>query len=526
MELAPIIQVDISQYGITDFLMNIMNAQKAYDYILIGDLIDIQLIPFLSTMQENIRNTCDVMFGEEVWEANIKKLYDKDSGLAKLVEEAKDKWLTSEETTYWIEQTNSGLYTLASVDDKGQYYLHSNTNPQIEASEFAQNYFDMTCDNYVVFGLGLGYQWEALSKLDEDIKISIYENSIDVIVHAMMSNVMDWIWDSDNINLHYDQDLKKMVNKISGCLDNDVDMGMIIHYPSLRHVENQDIKEKLERIFIRDSGIRNMSALMESNFRSNINHRTDVIDVLKPDFQGKNVIIVAAGPSLDNNVELLKNKPNNTIVMATGTVFRKLMSLGVDIDYVIVSDANRRILGQLKGYMDCKIPMLYLSTAYKGFAREYAGDKYIILQKEYDRAEEEAKKLGTNTYKTGGSVATTALDVCISLGCASIAFLGLDLAYTGNYAHASGTSRRVANDIEDMQKVKGYQLTWNTGEEYSIKEVWLTASNLFSMYRSWIEKRLMEKDVNMSVYDATEGGAVIEGMNILPLSKYYKDICS
>lgn len=524
MELASEIQVDVSEYGITDFLTNIVETQKSYDYILMADLIEIQLMPFLNSMQENIRNTCDVMFSEEIWNINLEKLKVKDMFLATQVEQAKDRWLAQDDASYWIEQTNSGLYTMASFDGKGQYYLHSNTNPQVEAAEFAQYYYDMTCDSYVVFGLGLGYQWEELSKLDDGVCINIYENNLDVIVQAMFANVMDWIWDNPNVQLYFDSDLKKMTQELSTSIDKEKDVSFIIHYPSLRHVDNLDIKEKLERIFIRDSGIRNISALMESNFRSNIRNKTDVVDSLRDNFEGKNAIVVAAGPSLDNNVVLLKNKPENTLIIATGTVFKKLMNLGIDIDYVIVADANKRIFGQLAGYMDCKIPMIYLSTACKNFGKEYAGEKYIILQKDFPRAEEEAEKLGVNTYKTGGSVATTALDVCISLGCASIAFVGLDLAYTGNMAHATGTSRRVANDIEDMLKVPGYELSWLSEKEYNVTEVELTASNLFAMYRDWIEKRLKESDVTVPVYDATEGGAVIEGMKIISLAEYYENI--
>lgn len=429
-----------------------------------------------------------------------------------------------EQALYWLEPTNSGLFTMSSIDDKGQYYIHSNTNPQIEAKEFAQYYYDVVYDKYIILGLGLGYHVDELSKLDEGIAISVYEDSLQVILQAMMANKLDWLWDNERINLIYDPDLKLMRKELSDDISGDAHMSFIIHYPSLRHIDSLEIKAKLQKIFIRDSGIRNMRALMESNFRSNMSNMTDVVDVLKEKFEGKHAIVVAAGPSLDNNVKLLLQKPKDTLVIATGTVFRKLMALGVDVDYVIVSDANRRIFGQVSGYLDCNIPMIYLSTAYRGFGDKYQGEKYIVLQKDYDRAEEEAKKLGVQTYQTGGSVATTALDVCIQLGCASVAFLGLDLAYTGNMAHAEGTSRRVANDIEDMQKVEGYEIEWVSQNKYKIKKVQLTASNLFDMYRNWMEVRLMEKDVIMPIYDASEGGSVIKGMEIISLKNYFEKV--
>ena len=521
MENTETIGIDISDFGLADFLVNIMNAQKADDYILIADLIQMQMIPFLLSVQESVRNFCDVMFCQEIWEENIVRLREKSPKLAALIEKEQEKWFAAENPEYWLEPTNSGLFTLASSDDKGVYYFHSNWNPQLEAVEFANYYYDMTCANYIVLGFGLGYHCEALANMDEDICINIYENDLSVVVQAMMANNLGWLWNNENVNIIYDNDFSTMSKELS---KTDVeDKVFVIHHPSLRHIKNSDIKAKLEHIFIRDSGIRNQRALMESNFNSNIRNKTDVIDVLKERFDGKHGIIVAAGPSLDNNVEQLLNKPDNTLIIATGTVFRKLISLGVEVDYVIVADANRRIFGQLAGNLDSMVPLLYLSTAYKGFAEKYKGDKYVILQRDHNLAMEEARRLGVDTYGTGGSVSTTALDVCISLGCASIAFIGLDLAYTGNFAHATGTSRRVANDVYDMQKVPGYEISDSTdGAAYEVKKVELTSSNLFDMYRNWIEKRVKEKDVKIPIYDATEGGSFINGMKIVTLKEYFE----
>ena len=144
----------------------------------------------------------------------------------------------------------------------------------------------------------------------------------------------------------------------------------------------------------------------------------------------------------------------------------------------------------------------------------------MILQKDYDRSEEMAGQLNVNTYNTGGSVATVALDVCIQLGCKSIAFVGLDLAYTDNLAHAEGTARRVANDIEDAKKVDGYAYYYAEDGKYKVKKTTVPTSNLFDMYRGWMEKRIVKEDVDTLVYDASEGGSIVEGMEIIPLKNW------
>jgi hypothetical protein len=143
--------------------------------------------------------------------------------------------------------------------------------------------------------------------------------------------------------------------------------------------------------------------------------------------------------------------------------------------------------------------MLFLSTAYREFAEKYNGDKYIIMQKGYDKAEEFAKDNGYNLYETGGSVSTTALEIGIRLGCRSIIFLGLDLAYTDDYVHASGTSRRELDDSSNL--IEAIDIYGNT----------IKTTKVLNIYRRWIEERI--KDIrDIEIIDATEGGVRIKGM--------------
>ena len=183
------------------------------------------------------------------------------------------------------------------------------------------------------------------------------------------------------------------------------------------------------------------------------------------------------------------------------------MALGIDVDYMIVTDANERIKWHLHGLEEQKIPMLYLATACQYYSSHYAGRKYLICQDGYAPAEKLAKEHGWQLYQTGGSVSTTALDVCIRLGCVSIALIGLDLAYTDNKAHADGTSRTDVDGTEEMQQVP------------AIGGGTVAASRLFQMYNRWIAKRVAEPDVTMPVYDATEGGAIVPGLSVTTLQE-------
>ena len=280
-----------------------------------------------------------------------------------------------------------------------------------EAADFAGYYYDRSCDSYILWGLGLGYHVKELFSLDDGISLQVFESDMDVIYHCLMATEMDMLFALPGFSLIYDPDFSKMIATLD-----ETTKSFIIHNPSLRHIPDAGIREQMEMFFIRDSGKRNAAVLFEANSRENFRNFDGYVDELKSQFQGKDVIIVAAGPSLDKNVEQLKNKKPGTIIMAVETVFRKLLSLGIDVDYMIVTDANSRIYGHMTGLENQTVPMLYLATAYKGFAKNYRGKKYLICQKGYDKAEELAHKQGWNLYETGGSVSTTALDVFIRLG--------------------------------------------------------------------------------------------------------------
>ena len=498
--------------GVNVSLQSILVAQENKDYVLLADLLELQLLPFLQSIQEAIRIYDVASTNPDVWERNMSVIKSIDEPLWKqiMVYHEQCEQANAEGTCsgrHRLEDTNCGAFTMAGQDELGTYYYHSNVNPIKEAAEFAGYYYQPGCEEYVIWGLGLGYHIQEMLKLDDGIKLTIYESDMDVIYHCLNAVDMSMYFASMNVTLIYDKEFTRILDALEQITEN-----FILHYPSLRHIKNEKIREQMEMFFIRDSGKRNVAILFENNSRENFKNYDGYVDELRTEFEGKDVVIVAAGPSLDKNVELLKNKKPNMLILSVGTAFRKLVQMGIEIDYMIATDANPRTYGHIRGFEEQQVPMLYLSTTYKGYAMNYKGKKYLICQNGYDRAEELAQKNGWNLYDTGGSVSTTALDVCILLGAKSIAFIGLDLAYTDNMAHASGTSSRVGVGMEDMQQVP------------AVGGGTVAASKLFMIYKRWIENRIQKADVTMPVYDATEGGAVVKGLRIITLEEYMGQI--
>ena len=488
-----------------DFIMNLfsslLEAQEKQDYVLLADIYEGQLMPFLIDIQIIINTKEGIIYDEIKYNENLRFLGDKDKEIfnALNISPNPNELLKK---GYEIEYTLTGLMTLAIIDNGQKYYLHSNNNVINEANILANSWYSEEKSEYIIYGLGLAYHVKELIDINNDIIIQIYESDINIIQLACAFSDIKNLLSNTNVKLFFDPEFTKIGSKLSNINDNN---GLYIHYPSLKNIKNNKIKEKFENYFIQHSSITNQINLMNSNFNSNIKNYNALVDELKYYFKNKDLYIIAAGPSLDVNYLQLKEVAKNNIILATGTVFRKLLKVGIEPNFVIVTDANERVYSQIKGFEQYQIPMLILSTAYKEFAQEYSGKKYLICQKDYKKAEEYAKKMGASLYRTGGSVSTTALDIGIQFECKRIIFLGLDLAYTDNFVHAEGTSRRNLADTKDLRQI----------EDIYGKKVYTSRS--LDMYRQWIEKRISGAE-GIEFIDATEGGARIKGMKTCKLS--------
>jgi len=494
----------ISQEYLIGMLDGFLNAQESKDYILLADLYEIQFAPFVLQLQEIIIHKEETLLEESLYQKNINVIQLHYPELCKNLISFPDLSKLNKEG-YEIELTACGLKTLARYDKNIKYYFHSNNQVFREGFELANSWYLSAEEKseYIIYGYGLGYHVKELSNLDRNIKIEIYESDINIIQLACVYTELTSISNNPNINLIYDPDFSKIFNRIKS-LGSDTEF--VIHYPSLRNIKNPSIRKSMENYFIQYSSMNNQRRLLNGNFNENILNYDSMMNELRETFSGRDLYIVASGPSLDKNFMQLREIRKNAIILATGTVLKKLINAGITPDYFIVTDANSRVYEQISGFENIQVPMLLLSTAFKDFAKKYQGKKYMICQKDYSKAEKYASLKGDMLFETGGSVSTTALDIGISFGCRRIIFVGLDLAYTDNFVHANDTSQR------DLICTEGL---WQVEDIYGNM---VYTNRTLDIYRGWIEKRIRGVE-NVEFIDATEGGAKIQGMKIMKLSE-------
>ncbi len=395
---------------------------------------------------------------------------------------------------YNVEITSSGYWTVKHIPDN--LYLHSNSNPMEEARVLVDRCFDSDKETYAVWGCGLGYHIVRLYEAARGaISITVFDEDAEIIELAMESGIMEHI-PEERITYIADHTGEEFVQFVA-----EHDAGVLLHYPSVKTIQNKALRDAMQEFFAGWNSVVQFHEELAVNFRSNIERCQSNVDELEAVFREKEVVLVAAGPSLDNSLEFLRKVSGKKVIVAVSTVLKKLLAMEIVPDYAVVMDSQKRTLGHIEGIENATVPLIVDSTACWEFADKYAGEKYIAYQKGYRPAEECALQQNRRMYETGGSVITLILDVVLQLGAKKVYFVGVDLAYPQGKSHASDTMDQKVRDISGMEPVKAV----NGDTVY--------ADSLFIGYRKWVERKIKEYPEVM-FYNCSDCGAEIEGTQI------------
>ncbi len=491
---------------ITDNLGTILNAQSEADYVLLADMLEISLLASVKNILESRISTDATNPSPEYLENNLEVLKNADNSgkynsLITLIQKNSAKYDSSfsaqTQYIYNVEQTNIGVPTLkVTTNDKSVYY-HSNVNPFSEGRMLAKYYAKPDTYNYNVFGFGFGYHIKALLELDRRFRINAIETNIEVLTMAFMYIDLADILSNDRFSLEYCP-LDNFADSFKSLLSNPENSSLLIHYPSLCTLEDGVLKQSLNNYFINFSSMYSQEKYLNWNFYYNMKLNSRPVDTLKDDFKSKDIIYVAAGPSLNYYFDYLKKNmvSDNTIIICASTIYRTLLNKNIIPDYVIMTDAQDNMISHIKDIDKTGSSLIYLSTACSNAVAAFNGDKYILFQYGYEPAENYANKNHLSLIETGGSVSTSAIDLILSFNCKSLTTIGLDLAYTDNKTHSYDTKNvDTSNRYIYVKNVKGESIP---------------TTNILNIYRKWIENRIKDvkniKLVNMS------HGAYIEGM--------------
>ncbi|HEY0987560.1 MAG TPA: 6-hydroxymethylpterin diphosphokinase MptE-like protein [Kofleriaceae bacterium] len=250
-------------------------------------------------------------------------------------------------------------------------------------------------------------------------------------------------------------------------------------------------------------------------------------------FTGQPMVIVAPGPSLASNIDQLRDLRGRAIVTAFSHSLKPVLAAGVVPDLVLTVDPQD-VRYHFAGCDLSRTCMINAATVHPALF-ELPAQRFLTLSANsaiddwiFDAVGEDAIVPG------GGSVATTAFSLALRWGCNPIVFVGLDLSFPGGayYVSTSSDGEARAQIAGGMMRVAGWSPGFQAmkaagGPAAPTERVvelpgWhggtVPSSFAFSLFHRWFVERIRAV-TDTTVFNCTEGGAFIDGMDHRPLAE-------
>ncbi len=156
----------------------------------------------------------------------------------------------------------------------------------------------------------------------------------------------------------------------------------------------------------------------------------------------KNVLVAAAGESLEKSIEIIKNSRDSFFLIAVDTAIGPLLSNRITPDLCIVLEAQHANLSDFYYNEAFNIPAVFDLTSSPEVIRKHCGKKYFILSDYTDTSlinTLKAYRLCPPLIPPLGSVGIAALYLALKISTSEVFFTGLDFSFTPDKYHSNGS---------------------------------------------------------------------------------------
>ncbi|UOF91409.1 DUF115 domain-containing protein [Fodinisporobacter ferrooxydans] len=434
--------------------------------------------------------------------------------------------------SYKAEPAKNGETAFSLLTNGKWQALTSKYNPIQEAAIQVEKQWQDDCDLYIVFGIGGFYHIEeVLNRVSEKNKVLVIAHDIELFHMILTCRDLKKTLADSRLELFLGQSLENVSDRLEFEFKQDVfyiPKVCIIEHPvecKLAH-EYYDMAKKLlvnnYRGALADMGTRvRFGDQWARNILGNLPYILQSADLkeLLHAFSGKPAILVSAGPSLNKNIQLLKEVGDRALIVCVDTAYRSLYRQGIVPHLLVSVDGSESNAHDFEGVEYSGIPLVMEMTAHESIAANHTGKK-LMLHSVRELTPWLEKILGeplNPTYMpTGGSVSCTAFSIIEHLGCDPIIFIGQDLSYPDGQAYAQGA----VHDQSNIEEIKKHRKLIPLQDIYG-QPVYTTEDYL--IYLRWFEERI--RTGNRTHVNATEGGALREGLEIMTLHDVLDRYC-
>lgn len=423
-----------------------------------------------------------------------------------------------------IVAAKNGEPTLKVEVNGNKRFLHSRYNPSHEAEQLLNSCEDITVEsNVVIYGVGLGYHIKEVVRRFPEAKVYLVEPNIELLytflenfefkdhllqnLEGISADLKELDTEIPEFDLKYPRFLSLLWLK-----------GHICTYPD----EFLEFKKKyllafrneVQRVdFYHQLQTRTVTNEM-FNMKQILGGRQLLGDNLSK-WQGKTAIIVAAGPSLDDEIGNLHEIKKNGMayIFAVGSAVNTLLSKGIHPDAVFSydpSEKNQIVVKKIKDEKIKDIPLLFGGIIGYETLIDYPGHKlYIKNEDNYIQNFLLKPKRELPLIQLGSTVSVLAIDTALHMGFKNIILVGQNLGVTEERSYSSGIDY-ISNRIFIPEQY--------TEIEKNVHGENMRTSPVYLMMRKDIEKVIKNAQGESKIWNATRKGLNIKGAEYCPLA--------
>lgn len=385
---------------------------------------------------------------------NIVLLKKRYPDLYRLVVDREEK---SEPIHFFIEKAKDGNDTLKYQTKEQTMYLHSKYDPVREAESIVDKLVEQEAileDTQIVFyGLGLGYHIEAFIKRFPETAFIIIEPSVELLSIFLERKLLKNLALKNLKLIQCGNDGENLFNQIIQTKDKHL---VICEHPVYPKIFKQDYQGFLDNF---KTIIKKQRSSLLTNYAykkrwviNSVNNFKFVLttpNILMGNndlFKGKTAILVAAGPSLDYEIDNLRRIKEEGLayIFAVGSAINSLIENDIYPDAMCTYDpqgVNQQVFKKLNERGVNTIPMIFGSSVGFETLQQYSGPKFHMITSQdtvskYFLKDKNYQELVV--VKDAPSIAVLTLELLEKMEFDKIVLVGQNLGFKGDTYYASG----------------------------------------------------------------------------------------
>lgn len=398
------------------------------------------------------------------------------------------------EGDWTLESSMTGFLTLK---DKDGMYLHSPADPMWESFLYANSIYKTDAKRYYILGCGLGYLAYQLWRMSEgEADIYVFEIDKKVSEYADLYGVMSMI-DPEKLHVITGDDSDMVLEQYADS-NPEIKTVRTIYYWNFEKYTGA-YADVFKVMYSTEVSDRAFEKIWRYNFDSNMSLEHKYYADLNTDFNKDEWLVIGAGPSLNDNVDFIKESVGKRTICAINASFKWFYLNDIKPDLCTACDPNDTMIPHIEGYESFSedVPLIADCLTNRTYMDLYRGPKYYIYSEGAALVVGKDKVVG-DIWSYGGTVTSMALEVALKMGAKKVYMIGADLAYPEGVTYANGVGHDVGK--------------WNRSEEtvISVDDKIIPTSVVFREYKFMIENQIAEHP-EVEVINRSLHGAYLKG---------------